>query len=73
MRCLHALALTVAKTSYHYDCAAIFTPVRPRVSICEHKRPQGASGHKRNWGHIRGTLYIFHHFTVGYDTEAGIL
>ena len=44
------LALTVAKTSSHYDCFAIFVPavfapVRPRLARWEYKRPQGAAGH----------------------------
>ena len=52
------VALTVAKSSSHYDRFAISVParsalVRPRLAIWGHKRPQGAAGHKRNWGHIR--------------------
>ena len=41
------LALTVAKTSSHYDLRSryVFAPVRPRLARWEHKRPQGAAGH----------------------------
>ena len=46
------LALTVAKTSSHYDRFAtsvrdlpFFAPVRPRLARWEYKRPQGAAGH----------------------------
>ena len=55
------LALTVAKTSSHYDR---FAPVRPRLARWEYKRPQGAAEHWRKWGHIRGTFYTLYHFLV---------
>ena len=32
----------------------VFAPVRPRLARWDYKRPQGAAGHKRKWGHIRG-------------------
>ena len=43
------LALTVAKTSSHYDRFAISVPARSLLLFdlarWEHKRPQGAAGH----------------------------
>ena len=39
----------------------VFAPVRPRLARWENKRPQGAAGHWRKWGHIRGTFDTLHH------------
>ena len=39
----------------------VLAPVQPRLAKWEYKRPQGAAGHERKWGHIRGTFYDFHH------------
>ena len=40
----------------------VFAPVRLRLARWEHKRPQGAAGQLRKWGHIRDTFYTLNHF-----------